>query len=200
MKKWLFLGILGLMLGYTIYTTMVKNKEADEVEEAETVGKTNVDLKNEVKEEETKKGDPNEVGLNIGNIAPDFELKVHGGGTKKLSDFRGEPAMLNFWGTWCPPCQAEMPDMEKFYKDTKMPIVSVNLTRNESSKNNVPKFIKDYGLTFPILLDEKLEVSELYMVRVIPTTYFLDKEGRIQAKRLGPMNYEYMKDQYEQLK
>lgn len=198
MKKWIFLIVIVGMLGYAVYTTVLKEKDTarEEEKQLETVNKPVTNTA----EAGDAKGDPNKVGLAIGNIAPDFELKTMDGETKKLSDFRGEPTMLNFWATWCPPCQAEMPDMEKFYKDTQMPIVSVNLTKSERSMDSVKEFIKDYKLTFPIMLDEKLDASKKYAIQPIPTTYILDKDGRIHAKRIGPMNYDYMVAQYEELK
>ena len=197
MKKWIFLVVIVGMLGYAVYTTVLKEKDtAKEEEQLETADKPVSNMT----ETDEKKGDPNKVGLAIGNIAPDFELTTMDGETKKLSDFRGEPAMLNFWATWCPPCQAEMPDMEKFYKNTKMPVVSVNLTKSERNVDSVKDFIKDYKLTFPVFLDEKLDASKKYAIQPIPTTYLIDKEGRIHAKRIGPMNYDYMVAQYEELK
>ena len=200
MKKWIFVIVIGAMLGYTIYTTVIKDKETADVDSTETVGETNTDLEKEAKDEEAQKGDPDVVGIKIGNIAPDFELETLDGKTKKLSDYRGKPAMLNFWATWCPPCKAEMPDMEKFHNNTDMPIVSVNLTQNELKDSDVADFAKKYKLTFPIMLDEKLEASQPYMVRTIPTTYILDKDGRIHAKRIGPMNYDQMMAFYDELK
>lgn len=142
--------------------------------------------------EASESGDTDEVGLEIGNLAPDFELNTFEGGPTRLSDYRGEQVMLNFWATWCPPCRAEMPDMQKFYEDEEVVILAVNLTQTKNEMANIPGFIEEFGLTFPVLLDEELDVSMAYKIQPIPTTYMIDSTGRISDKSFGPMNYEMM--------
>lgn len=135
------------------------------------------------------------IGIEKGNLAPDFTLQTVDAKTEKLSDFRGKKVILNFWATWCPPCKAEMPHMEEFYKenhDKGITIVSVNLTTGETDPNNVPKFISDYGLTFPVLLDKQGEAGNLYQAFTIPTSYIIDTKGVIREKIVGPMNKETM--------
>lgn len=141
---------------------------------------------------ESVSGDADEEGLEVGNLAPDFELNTFEGDTAKLSDYRGEKVMLNFWATWCPPCRAEMPDMQKFYEDEDVVILAVNLTQTQNEMENIPGFIEEFGLTFPVLLDEELDVSLAYKIQPIPTTYMIDSTGRISDKSFGPMNYEMM--------
>lgn len=145
-------------------------------------------------------GDSNEVGLEVGNIAPDFILNTFEGDPAKLSDYRGEKVMLNFWATWCPPCRAEMPDMQKFYEDEEVVILAVNLTQTKNEMANIPDFIDEFGLTFPILLDESLDVSTAYKIQPIPTTYMIDTTGRISDKSFGPMTYEIMIDKLAAMK
>ncbi|NMD70483.1 TlpA family protein disulfide reductase [Bacillus sp. DNRA2] len=131
-----------------------------------------------------------EVGFEIGNTPPDFELKTLAGDTVKLSDYKGKKVMLNFWATWCPPCKAEMPDMEKFYEGNKdrVEILAVNM----DTTNDVEGFAKEYGITFPILLDEKNEVNRDYGIVSIPTTFFIDEKGVIKQKINGSMKLEDM--------
>lgn len=100
--------------------------------------------------------------------------------------------MLNFWATWCPPCRAEMPDMEKFHQDTDVEILAVNLTETEPHPNQVQQFADEYGLTFPILLDEKVEVATIYAIQPVPTSFMIDSEGIIQFKSIGPLTYDQM--------
>lgn len=130
------------------------------------------------------------VGLEIGNTPPDFELKTLAGDTVKLSDYKGKKVMLNFWATWCPPCKAEMPDMEKFYEGNKdrVEILAVNM----DTTNDVKGFANEYGITFPILLDEKNEVNRDYGIVSIPTTFFIDENGVIKQKINGSMKLEDM--------
>lgn len=136
------------------------------------------------------------VGLEKGNLAPDFELKSIDGTAMKLSSLRGKKLILNMWATWCPPCRQEMPDMEKFYTDNKnagIEILAVNLTQAEKSRNDVPEFLKAYSITFPVIMDENGDVARLYKVSSIPATFIIDTQGVIREKLVGPMTYDSMK-------
>src|SRR5699024_2838042 len=93
-----------------------------------------------------------EIGLESRKIAPDFEVTNIDGEQAKLSDFRGERVMLNFWATWCHPCRAEMPDMQKVYDEEDVTILAVNMTGTESGEDVVVEFVDDFEITFPILM------------------------------------------------
>ncbi|GAB6172643.1 redoxin domain-containing protein [Paradesulfitobacterium aromaticivorans] len=143
----------------------------------------------------TDQGQQATVGLEKGNLAPDFELRTVDGKAMKLSSLRGKKVIVNFWATWCPPCRLEMPEMEKFYTKNKnegIEILAVNLTKAEKSRADVPAFIEAYGITFPVLLDENSDVARLYKVSSIPASYILDTQGVIREKIVGPMTYEVM--------
>jgi peroxiredoxin len=136
------------------------------------------------------------IGINEQNIAPNFTLKTLDGQTVKLSDFRGKKVILNFWATWCPPCRAEIPDMQQFYEKHKaegIEILAVNATETEKSAENIKKFAETYEMTFPILLDEKSNVAHTFQAQTIPTSYIIDTDGVIQKRMIGPMSYEQMK-------
>ncbi|GAB2551128.1 redoxin domain-containing protein [Gracilibacillus alcaliphilus] len=137
-----------------------------------------------------------DVGLDIGNLAPDFTLETMDGERVHLSDYRGKPVLLNFWATWCLPCREEMPDMEQLYQDTDVQVLAVNLTSTENSIRDVEHFVAEYGLTFPILLDQHSGVSDLYQIRPLPTTYIIDAEGVIQLYVFGPLTYDQMQTEY----
>lgn len=144
------------------------------------------------------------VGLEQGNIPPDFELATLDGETVKLSDLKGKKVVLNFWATWCPPCKAEMPHMENYYKNNKekenVEILSVNLTTGENrGVKAVKEFVDAYGLTFTIPLDEKGVVGETYQVFQIPTTFMLNTDGTISQKIVGPMDESIMEQLIEDL-
>ncbi|MCQ6281228.1 peroxiredoxin [Bacillus sp. EB600] len=137
-------------------------------------------------------------GPQEGSMAQDFELENVDGKKVKLSDYKGEKVILNFWATWCPPCKSEMQDIENFYKKNKgnkVVVLAVNLTNLEKNKNNIQQFIKAYHLTFPVLLDSKGSVANLYQSITIPTTFIINTTGRIDQKIVGPMK----KDQLETL-
>ncbi len=119
--------------------------------------------------------------------APDFTLKDLDGNSVRLSDFRGKVVFLNFWATWCPPCRAEMPDIEKVhqkYKDQDVVVLGVDLRENAST---VRAFVEDGGYTWVFLLDTTGEVGSMYSVSAIPTSYFVDKKGIIRAVTIGGM-------------
>ncbi|QSB50466.1 TlpA family protein disulfide reductase [Parageobacillus toebii] len=139
--------------------------------------------------------DSGKIGTNVGEVAPDFELLSIMGNKVKLSDLRGNTVILNFWATWCPPCKAEIPEMQKFYENNKnnnVEILAVNLTNSESSPDAVKNFVREKGMTFNILLDKQGEIGNLYGVITIPTSYIIDKNGIIRGKYVGPMSYETM--------
>lgn len=143
----------------------------------------------------TDQGQQATVGLEKGNLAPDFELRTVDGKAMKLSSLRGKKVIVNFWATWCPPCRLEMPEMEKFYTKNKnegIEILAVNLTKAEKSRADVPAFIEAYGITFPVLLDENSDVARLYKVSSIPASFIIDTQGVIREKIVGPMTYDSM--------
>lgn len=118
--------------------------------------------------------------LAVGDKAPDFELIDLEGNKQRLSDYRGEGVFLNFWGTWCPPCKREMPHMEKQFnefKDKGVNVLSVNIAESDLKVN---AFRDQYGLTFPIVIDKKRRVKEAYNVVPLPTTFLINKDGKIE--------------------
>jgi peroxiredoxin len=121
--------------------------------------------------------------------APDFTLEDLRGSQVSLKDFAGKVVFLNFWATWCGPCRVEMPSMEKLwqkFKEEAFVILAVDL---REGKEEVSSFMKDYGLTFSVLLDSRGEVASMYAVRAIPTTYLLDSEGIIVGRALGARDW-----------
>jgi peroxiredoxin len=126
-------------------------------------------------------------GITVGKIAPDFQLLDTNGNQVALSDFRGRPVMLNFWATWCTPCQFEMPLFQEIYEDEKwlqeeLVILAVNL---QDSANDIKQFMTYMGLTFTVLLDTNGLVGLKYNTRNIPVTYFIDKDGIIKDVAIG---------------
>ena len=141
-------------------------------------------------------GDSSAAEIKQGYPAPNFELSTLDGKTVELKDYKGKKVILNFWASWCAPCRTEMPVLQKFYdkKNEEVVLLSVNLTKEDKSKDTVKKFVSDKNLTFPIPLDERGEVSDLYQVISLPTTYFIDKNGILKQKVIGPLNLELLKE------
>ncbi|WP_062104515.1 TlpA family protein disulfide reductase [Bacillus niameyensis] len=143
-----------------------------------------------------------EVGLNKGQIPPDIQLQTLSGDLFDLREYKGKTVILNFWATWCPPCRAEMPDMQKLnerYKDD-VAVVAVNLTSAEKNKDNIQKFIDEFKIDFTIPLDENGQVGNSFGAYAIPTSYIIDKDGIIQQKIIGPMTYEWMENEVNKLR
>lgn len=209
MKKVLLIVLLVGMLGWTVYEFILsendtsrdevmlnENTEEEEPEilEEETSGVHGKSEENEDVLQESEKQEESVLGLNVGDMAPDFQLTTLDGEEVALSDYRGSRVWINFWATWCPPCRAEMPDMEEFYKQNDVEILAINLTETEPSTDQVQRFVDEYELTFPILLDEVIEVATAYRIQPIPTSFMLDSEGVIQFKSFGPLTYEQMEE------
>lgn len=136
-----------------------------------------------------------EPGLQEGNRVPNFQLKTLDGKDVQLSDMKGKKVILNFWATWCPPCKAEMPHMQEFYKEQKgknVEILAINLTTAEKDPKGIERFVKDYGLTFPILLDSTGEIGDAFQAFTIPTSYLIDTNGIIHKRIVGPMDKDMM--------
>jgi peroxiredoxin len=136
------------------------------------------------------------VGVTEGNAAPDFELMTLDGEEMSLSSLQGKKVILNFWATWCPPCRAEMPDMQKIQDkyEGEVVIAAVNFTSSEKNVDTVKSFINELDLTFPVLLDEKGKINNQFEVLSYPTTYIIDENGIITTKFVGAMSYEQMED------
>lgn len=119
----------------------------------------------------------------------DFKLKDLSGKEVNLSDYYGKLVFLNFWATWCPPCREEMPSMEKLYqrfKDEDFVMLAVDLRESQST---VKDFAREYKLNFPILLDLTGKIGDTYGVRAIPTTYLIDRQGKLIGKAVGARDW-----------
>ena len=125
------------------------------------------------------------TSLNAASKAPDFTLKSKSGKNIRLSDYRGEVVMINFWASWCGPCREEMPLLENLYKRYKklgFVIIGVNVEADSSKANS---YLRDITVSFPILYDTKNEVSKKYNVNNMPTTVILDRNGNIRYTHYG---------------
>lgn len=138
--------------------------------------------------------------VKVGSTAPDFVLLDLNGEEYQFSDYAGKGVFLNFWGTWCEPCKREMPYIERqyqHYKNLGVEVLAVNVGESNIAVEN---FAKEYGLTFPILLDKKLEVLNAYGVDPLPTTFLIDKNGNVVKIITGSMTERDIRDYMELIK
>lgn len=137
---------------------------------------------------------------NVGDVAPDFTLKNPKGEKISLSDFKGQPVLINFWATWCGPCRIEMPiieDMYQKYQDEGFVVLAVDV---EESITVVRSFVDSMGLTFPILLDYRGEIANgRYRIRAFPTSYFVGRDGKVTAAHRGMMTEQIMQRYMDQV-
>jgi peroxiredoxin len=137
-----------------------------------------------------------------GFLAPDFELMTPEGETIRLSDLRGQPVLVNLWATWCPPCRAEMQTLETVYNDYKsqgFSVLAVNMTSQDDSQAVLP-FVKERGLTYPILLDDKGEIAKIYQMKSLPSSFFINRDGTINEVVIGgPMAEALLRTRIEEL-
>lgn len=135
----------------------------------------------------------------VNKKAIDFTLKDINGKDVSLSDFKGKNVYLNFFTTWCPPCRAEMPDIEKMYqkyRDKDFVVLAVNLGED---KDTVKKFFENNNLNFNVVLDQDQTVAQKYNITAIPVSVFIDKQGTVVAKKVGAMTENEMESYIKML-
>lgn len=123
-------------------------------------------------------------------IAPSFTLPSVSGGQLSLKDYRGKVVFINFWATWCATCKVEMPSMEKVYrkfKDQGLEMLTISVDKDQSL---IKPFMKEYDLTFPVLLDPESETAKkTYKTTGVPETFIVNKQGIIVHKAIGPRDW-----------
>lgn len=169
LKNLLFLGgVLLLLAGITLLPLMEREKSRAETEDRERVAPVQ------------------------GAFAPNFSLFNLSGEQVELKAVyeQSDLTILNFWATWCGPCQREIPDFNRFaqeYRGRRVAIVAVNLQEKPAQ---VREFVRKQGMEFPVLLDTEAKVAREYYVTAIPTTFFIDREGRIRLVHRGMLDYD----------
>ena len=120
-----------------------------------------------------------------GQPAPDFALKSSTGENMRLSEYRGDVVMINFWATWCGPCRQEMPLLDELYSRYQrvgFNLLGVNI---DDDSRRAMKMIEELGVNFPVLFDSRKEVSKLYEVEAMPVTVLVDREGTVRHVHHG---------------
>ena len=164
MKKWTWILIAVVMVGLIGGASVLYNQLSADFAPVQSVTEAAVDQ------------------------APDFRVIDSAGNEVNLSDFFGKPVVLNFWASWCGPCQYEMPDFEEAYQKfgEDVQFLMVNLTDGYSETvNSAKKFLEGTGYTFPVYFDTLSDAAKTYQVYSVPCTYFLDTDGAIVTKNMG---------------
>ena len=136
------------------------------------------------------------------SLAPDFTVYDLEGNAHKLSDFQGKPVLLNFWASWCGPCQMEMPDFQDFYEKfgEEVHFVIVNLTDGQQETvESASAFIAEKGYTFPVYYDTDIDAAMKYGVSAVPVSYFIDAAGRFVAWAQGDMSADMLQQGMDML-
>jgi len=188
-KKMLGIGVIlfaVLIVGASILYNAMKDKVEDNSFQME--GENNTGNTNDT--------DANGADTNTDNekvVAPDFTMTDKDGNEVKFSNFAGKPIVLNFWASWCGPCQMEMPDFEEMYKQygEEVQFVMVNMTDgSQETVDSATQFITEKGYTFPVYYDTKMEGAYYYSVYSLPMTYFIDADGNVAASSRGMISGE----------
>ena len=131
---------------------------------------------------------PNE-GIQVGNVALDFQFPSQDQEPVFLSDLRGRPVVLNFWATWCGPCVSEMPYLQEIheeYSEEGLVLLAINAGESPS---RVEQFLQSNNLALPVLLDTSGVINQQYHIQWLPTTLFIDEDGIIQSRSIGAFRY-----------
>jgi peroxiredoxin len=125
-----------------------------------------------------------------GFVAPDFELPDLRGNMHRLSALRGKVVFLNLWTTWCPPCRTEMPSMQRLYnRFQSREFAMLAVSQDEDGAAAVAPFVRELGLSFPVLLDREGRVSGRYGVTGYPETFIIDRRGQVVNHIIGPADW-----------
>jgi peroxiredoxin len=127
----------------------------------------------------------------VGSQAPEFSLTDLSGNAMRLANFKGRVVFLNVWTTWCEPCREEMPSMQSLYTRLRGPdFEMLGVNADQGDRAVVEQFVRDHGITFPVLPDPDLQIADRYGVTGYPETFIIDRNGRVVDHQLGPRDWD----------
>lgn len=222
----IFMGLLmftGKMNGVTGYLSSISNPSGTQTQAsgentaAETSGENPASTESGTEEAATDKAGTEQAGDETpaddaseaeNKLFPaiDFTLTDQYGNTHSLSDYKGKTIFLNFWATWCPPCRAEMPDIQKIYDtystegDDALIVLGVAAPNygDEKDEEGIKQFLKENGYTYPVLMDTNAELFDAYRIYSFPTTFMIDRNGNVFGYVSGQLSEDTMKSIIEQ--
>ena len=206
----IFLGLLmftGRMNGVTGYLSSLSAPSGTESPAPETSPESPASTEAETEEaaKETSAGEASDTENQL-LPAVDFTLTDQFGNTHSLSDYKGKTIFLNFWATWCPPCRAEMPDIQKIYEsyrtegDNALIVLGVAAPNygDEKDEKGIKSFLEENGYTYPVLMDTNGSLFDAYGIHSFPTTFMIDRDGNVFGYASGQLSEDTMKSIIEQ--
>lgn len=137
--------------------------------------------------------------VSVGKEAPNFAVTDMNGKELTLENMRGKGVFLNFWGTWCEPCEKEMPYMNELYDTYKKKGVEIVALNADETEIAVKNFAGQYGLNFPIAIDKGQEILNTYGVSPLPTSFLIDKDGNVIKKITGTQTKEQIEEHLKEI-
>ena len=186
-KKLSWIVVAVLLVGLIGGASVLYEKYSGEVEREQLAVEESVQSESseatENKEAEDSSAEEQELAM-----APDFTVYDAEGNAVKLSDYIGKPTIVNFWASWCGPCQMEMPDFDEKYQElgSEVNFLMVNMTDGSQETLETAKaFLTEAGYSFPVYFDTDMDAAMTYGVNSLPSTYFIDAEGHAIAVAQG---------------
>jgi thiol-disulfide isomerase/thioredoxin len=137
--------------------------------------------------------------LKAGQRAPNVTLLDLQGSQVRISDFKGKPLVINFWATWCPPCRAEIPELDAVYREYRDKGLEVLGIDYGEDAETVRAFMKGMDVSYRVVVDPGSEAADRYRVAALPTSFFVDAEGVIQAVHLGGMDRKALQEKLDKI-
>ncbi len=140
--------------------------------------------------------------IEVGDQAPNFQLMTTNGDdeeTIRLSELEGQGVMLNFWATYCKPCEQEMPFMENLYPEYKEKGIEILAVSVDATELVIDRFVDRYELTFPVFHDKTGEVMRRYNVNRLPATLFIDEHGEVVEMITGGLTLDHLQENLDQI-
>ena len=188
-KKNLMVISLALVLliggASVLYTRLGQSLSMDQLAVQQPQQETETTSSSETAAEESVEPEP--------VLAPDFTVYDRNGNEVQLSDYTGKPIVLNFWASWCGPCQMEMPDFHEKYQELGQDVHFLMVNMTDGSRETVDSasaFIDKNAYDFPVFYDTAVDAAMTYGVRSLPTTYFINAKGHAIAQATGSINAE----------